>query len=137
MNATLRGIVIQKMDMRTGQKSDGTTWSMQDILVETVDQQYANKVLLKFINKPTDGIVPGQIYQFDFSVEAREYNGRWYNDVKCWRYSVPGVQQQAPVQQQAQPQPRPYPQQQEGVYYQNPQQPQPMQPQGGNDDLPF
>lgn len=115
MNANLKAKVVQKMEYRSGKKADGNSWSVQDILVETIDEQYPKKVLLKFINKQTDPLVEGQVYSFDYEVEAREYNGRWYNDVKCWRYSAVEAQPQA---------------QGDGVYYQN-------QPQNQKDDLPF
>ena len=127
MKATLIAKVVQKMEYRSGMRADGNSWSVQDILVETTDEQYPKKVLLKFINKQTDPLVEGNVYNFDYEVEAREYNGRWYNDVKCFRYSVP---QQAPTQQ---------PQQQNGngVYYQNQPQAPTQQPQNQKDDLPF
>ena len=115
MKATLKAQVVQKMEYRSGQRSDGNSWSVQDILVRTVDEQYPKDVVLKFINKPTDPIVEGKIYNFQYEVEARSYNGRWYNDVKCWHYDE--------VADQPQPQ--------------APAQPQPMTAQNAKDDLPF
>ena len=129
MNANMKAKVVQKMEYRSGMRADGNSWSVQDILVETIDEQYPKKVLLKFINKQTDPLVEGQTYSFDYEVEAREYNGRWYNDVKCWRYNALDQQQPAPQQ---------YQQPQQQVYYQNqPTQPQPMAPQDDRDGLPF
>ena len=99
MNATFKARVIQKLEYRTGKRSDGNTWSIQDILVETLEEQYPKKVVLKFINKPTDPIIEGKDYEFDYEVEAREYGGRWYNDVKCWRYNPLETGQPKPAPQ--------------------------------------
>ena len=132
MSANFKAKVLQKMEYRSGKRADGNSWSVQDILVETTDEQYPKKVLLKFINKQTDPLVVGQTYSFDYDVEAREYNGRWYNDVKCWRYNTLEEQQPAP-------QPYQDPQQSgNGVYYQNPPQQQPAPQAPTKDpDLPF
>ena len=35
-------------------------------------------------------LVPGNRLKIDFDVESREYNGRWYTDVKAWRVDVDG-----------------------------------------------
>jgi hypothetical protein len=39
-----------------------------------------------------------------FNLRAREYNGRWYNDVRVWRITP---KNQAPVASPAAPQPAP------------------------------
>ena len=98
MKATFKARVLQKMEYRSGKRSDGNSWSAQDILVETIDEQYPKKVLLKFFNKQTDPLVEGKTFSFDYEVEAREYNGRWYNDVKCWNYNA--LEESAPTQPQ-------------------------------------
>jgi len=33
---------------------------------------------------------PGNMLKIDFDVESREYNGRWYTDVKAWKVEVAG-----------------------------------------------
>lgn len=121
MKATFKAKVLQKMEYRSGKRSDGNSWSVQDILVETIDEQYPKKVMLKFINKQTDPLKEGQCYSFDYEVEAREYNGRFYNDVKCWHYdAIDAPQPQQPAGNQ--------------VIYQN--EPAPQAPTK-DPDLPF
>jgi hypothetical protein len=48
-----------------------------------------------FFNKPDEvaRLVEGQEYVVSFDLESREYNGRWYTDVRAWR--VQGKQQEA------------------------------------------
>ena len=92
------------------------------------------------------------------SIESREFNGRWYTDVRAWRIDRPGQMQQPQMQQPyGQPMQQPYgqPMQQpmQQPYGQPAQQPygQPMpmpqqpaqypdpqfQPGGDTNDLPF
>jgi hypothetical protein len=97
MKATLKARAIKKMEYRSGMRADGNSWSAQDILVETIDEQYPKKVLLKFFNKQTDPIVEGNDYQFEYEVESREYNGRWYTEAKCWSYTA--LEQSATAEQ--------------------------------------
>jgi hypothetical protein len=33
---------------------------------------------------------PGSLLKIDFDVESREFNGRWYTDVKAWKIEVAG-----------------------------------------------
>jgi len=39
----------------------------------------------------------GDEVKVSFNLRAREYNGRWYNDVRVWRISPAGQSAQAPV----------------------------------------
>jgi hypothetical protein len=34
---------------------------------------------------------PGNLLKIDFDVESREYNSRWYTDVKAWKIEVDGA----------------------------------------------
>lgn len=54
------------------------------------------------------GIVEGGDYQVSFDIDAREWNGKWFNDVQAWKVvNISGGQQQ-PRQAQA-PAPTPQP----------------------------
>lgn len=52
-----------------------------------MDGAYARKIAVTFFNKPTEvaGLKEGVSYNVSFNVESREYNGRWYTDVRAWR----------------------------------------------------
>ena len=60
--------LIQLLPLQTGNGKNGQ-WKKQDIIVETDDQ------VLKV----------GSMLNISFDVESREYNGRWYTDVKAWK----------------------------------------------------
>jgi hypothetical protein len=77
--------LIQKLPLQTGTGKNGE-WKKQDIIVET-DAQYPKKICISIwgdkINEAL--LVPGNTLKIDFDVESREYNSRWYTDVKAWR----------------------------------------------------
>lgn len=62
-------------------------------------------------------LYPGQRVQVSFTPESREYNGKWYTDLRC--IGITAFQAVQPVQQPAQPAPQ-------TAAYQPGIQPQPM-----------
>lgn len=77
--------LIQLLPLQTGAGKNGQ-WKKQDIIVET-EGQYPKKVCISIWgDKINEAILkPGNQLTIDFDVESREYNGRWYTDVKAWR----------------------------------------------------
>ena len=63
----------------------------RNVIVET-DGQYPKKVCVSIWGDKIEEskLVPGNRLKIDFDVESREYNGRWYTDVKAWRVDVDG-----------------------------------------------
>lgn len=62
------------------------------MIVET-DGQYPKKICISVwgdkINE--DQLKVGNRLKIDFDVESREYNSRWYTDVKAWKVEVEGA----------------------------------------------
>lgn len=86
----LNAKLISLLPLQTGNGKNGT-WKKQDIIVET-DGQYPKKVCVSIWGDKIDEkkLVPGNRLKIDFDVESREYNGRWYTDVKAWRVDLDG-----------------------------------------------
>jgi len=82
--------LISLLPLQTGNGKNGT-WKKQDVIVET-DGQYPKKVCVSIWGDKIEEskLVPGNRLKIDFDVESREYNGRWYTDVKAWRVDVDG-----------------------------------------------
>ncbi|HEU5146817.1 MAG TPA: DUF3127 domain-containing protein [Chryseosolibacter sp.] len=82
--------VIQLLPLQTGNGKNGT-WKKQDIIVET-EGQYPKKVCISVwgdkIN--SNNLVVGNKLKIDFDIESREYNSRWYTDVKAWKVELVG-----------------------------------------------
>ncbi len=82
-------------------------WQRQEVIFEMMDGAYMRKVAVTFFNKPADvaGLAMGVSYTVSFNVESREYNDRWYTDIRAWRVA-PATEGAAPAaqpQQAAQP----------------------------------
>ena len=82
--------LVQLLPVQTGAGKNGQ-WKKQDIIVET-DGQYPKKVCISIWGDKVDEahLKPGNRLKIDFDVESREYNGRWYTDVKAWKVEPEG-----------------------------------------------
>lgn len=82
--------LIELLPLQTGNGKNGT-WKKQDIIVET-DGQYPKKVCISIWgDKAVESVLQiGNQLRIDFDIESREYNGRWYTDVKAWKIESEG-----------------------------------------------
>ncbi|MDU1904981.1 MAG: DUF3127 domain-containing protein [Dysgonomonas sp.] len=80
--------LIQVLPLQTGTSKNGE-WKKQDIVVET-DGQYPKKICISIWgDKASESVLQvGNILDISFDVESREYNGRWYTDVKAWKVDM-------------------------------------------------
>jgi hypothetical protein len=81
----ISGKIQQLLPLQTGQGKNGT-WKKQEFILETGDA-YPKKVCIAVWGDKIDmsGFRPGDQVAVSFDVESREYNGRWYTDVKAWK----------------------------------------------------
>jgi hypothetical protein len=84
----IKGKVIQLLPLQTGEGKNGA-WRKQDFIIET-DGQYPKKVCISaWGDKINEAVLQiGNEINVSFDIESREYNGRWYTDVKAWRVDV-------------------------------------------------
>lgn len=61
-------------------------WQRQEVIFE-MPQEFSRKVCVTFFNKESDvaRLKEGAAYTVSVNIESREYNGRWYTDVRAWR----------------------------------------------------
>lgn len=97
--------------VRLGGLTEGTSargpWRKQDLIIET-DEQFPKTVCLTCWTNQIDEIqnmVPGQAIRAQIDISSREFNGKWYTDVRVWRFDP--VTAPAPAPMAAQPQPQP------------------------------
>lgn len=83
--------LIQLLPLQTGTGKNGQ-WKKQDIIVET-EGQYPKKVCISIWgDKINESMLKvGSMLTISFDVESREYNGRWYTDVKAWKVEPAGA----------------------------------------------
>lgn len=80
--------LIQVLPLQTGMGKNGE-WRKQDVVVET-DGQYPKKICISIWgDKASESVLQiGNMLDISFDVESREYNGRWYTDVKAWKVDL-------------------------------------------------
>ena len=109
----LEGRISQKFAKQSGQSARGT-WVRQDFILEYQDGSYPAQVCFTSFGDDKvaelDKYGVGDEVKVSFNVRAREFNGRWYNDVRVWRISPTGqpvqpAQSAQPVQPQQAPPP--------------------------------
>ena len=81
----LEGKIIQVNQLQSGQGKNGT-WKKQEYIIETTSQ-YPKKVCVTVWGDKIDQFALNQHDDVKLSVEleSREYNGRWYTDVRAWK----------------------------------------------------
>lgn len=85
MAMDITGKVINLLPLQSGQGKNGV-WRKQEFILETPGQ-YPKKVCLSLWGEKVDEIklTPGETITASVNVESREYNGRWYTEVRAWK----------------------------------------------------
>ena len=93
----LQGKIIVVLPERNGTSQRGNQWRSITYVLET-QEQYPKKLAFDVTNDKIDqlNIQLGEILTVQFDINAREYNGRWFNSVNAW--NVIRQTQQAPAQ---------------------------------------
>jgi hypothetical protein len=87
----LNARLLQLLPLQSGTGKNGQ-WKKQDIIVET-EATYPKKVCISVWGDKIDtaSFQPGSLLKIDFDVESREFNGRWYTDIKAWKIESTGA----------------------------------------------
>jgi len=85
MDLQVNGKVIEILKEQSGESQNGP-WRKQDFILETTDQ-YPKKICITQWGDKIDqfGIQKGETITAFIDLQSREYNGRWYTDVKAWK----------------------------------------------------
>jgi hypothetical protein len=80
--------ITHRLPIQTSTGKNGE-WKKQDIIVEN-DGQYPKKVCISIWgDKINEGQLQiGNLLKIDFDIESREYNSKWYTDIKAWKIEV-------------------------------------------------
>lgn len=96
--AEITGKIIAVLPTRSGTSARGTQWSSQTAVIET-HEQYPKRVAFDVLgDKITEfNLQVGEEVTVSFDINAREFNGKWWNSVNAWQV-VRQSGQQAPAQ---------------------------------------
>ena len=83
--------------VRLGNLTEGTSargpWRKQELIIET-EEQYPRTVCLICWTNQIDEIqkfAPGQTIKAQIEISSHEFNGKWYTDVRVWRFDPVGA----------------------------------------------
>ena len=82
----ITGRIIQKLGLQEGTSAKGA-WKKQDFILET-SEKFPKKVCVSAWTEKVDDLSRYNIndeVKLSVNLESREYNGRWYTDVRFWK----------------------------------------------------
>lgn len=104
----ITGKIIVAMPEVSGVSAKGNAWKKKEYVLENTEGQFPRKVAFTCFGENADRINlnVGDDVKIYFDIESREYNGRWYTDIRAWRAeplvaaapAAPAPGQPAPVQ---------------------------------------
>ncbi len=82
----IKGKIIQKMEPVGGVSKAGNQWKKQEYVLETLDS-YPKKVKFDFFGDRADQypLEVGDVITLSYDIESREFNGRWYTDIRGFK----------------------------------------------------
>ena len=93
--AEITGKIIAVLPTKSGTSARGTQWSSQTAVIET-HEQYPKRVAFDVLGDKIAefNLQVGEEVTISFDINAREFNGKWFNSVNAWHV----VRQQSPAQ---------------------------------------
>lgn len=137
----ITGKIIAVLPERGGTSArTGNAWKVQEYVIET-HEQYPKKMVFEVFGEERIqrfNIQPGDEKTVSYDIDAREWNGRWFNSIRAWNV----VAADPNAAQAGSPVAAAVPQQYSSVPQNAPQDAFPPTPEaeaegGSNDDLPF
>jgi len=87
MDLEIKGTVKAIYEKETGTSANGE-WSKQVLTIDTLDEYSKMVSIIGFGKVDFATIQVGMIVNFHINLESREYNDRFYTDVKCYQFEI-------------------------------------------------
>ena len=94
----LAGKVIAVLEPRGGVSKSGNEWKVQEYVIETHDQ-YPHRMCFDVFGADKIqqfNIQVGEELNVFFDIDAREWQGRWFNSIRAWKVERVSTAQQMP-----------------------------------------
>ena len=96
----LAGRVIAVLEPRSGvAKSSGNPWMIQEYVIET-HEQFPHRMCFSLFGEDKinqANIQMGEEINVSFDINSREYQGRWFTDIRAWKIDRVSADQPAPA----------------------------------------
>ncbi len=92
MSLEVSGKIFKLLPEQSGNSSRGD-WKKREFILET-QEAYPRKICISCWNERVDdlnGLGVGQDIKVSINIESREYNEKWYTDVRAWRIEKGGA----------------------------------------------
>ncbi|MCQ2133459.1 MAG: DUF3127 domain-containing protein [Bacteroidales bacterium] len=93
-NLEIEGTLLRKMDVQSGRSARGD-WAKQEFLVEFQEGKFPTTAVFTAWGQDKvselDKFSAGDQVKVAFNISSREYQGRWYTDLRMWKISEAGV----------------------------------------------
>lgn len=93
MALDITGKILQIMNETSGQSRTGNNWVKQEFVIETFDK-FPKKIMISAMGpekvQELKRFKAGDEVKASLNIESREYNGRWYTDVRAWKIESNG-----------------------------------------------
>ena len=104
MALELEGRLVRKLGVQTGTSARGA-WSKQEFVFEYQEGNFPTQVCMNVWGedkvRELDKYQVNDKVKISFNLSSREYNGRWYTDVRAWRIEPAGAVRPASPEQPA------------------------------------
>lgn len=103
MNVKFTGKIIAVGQVQMGTSQNGTQWSSCEYTIEELNEQYPARAVISVYGSDKlqqFNIRLGEIITAHIGLKARQSKeGRWFNQLDCWKVERPNGQQQGQVVQ--------------------------------------
>ena len=103
MNISFTGRIIAQGQIQMGTSQNGTQWSCCEYTIEELNQQYPSRAVIQVYGSDKIqqfNIQLGEIITANIGLKAHQSKeGRWFNQLDCWKVERPNGQQQGQVVQ--------------------------------------
>ncbi len=88
----ITGKLVQVLPVQTGMGKNGE-WRKASFIIEIVDSKFPKKICIlawKDLVDQVQKLTIGSDLTVSIDLESREFNGKWYTDVKAWKIASGG-----------------------------------------------
>jgi hypothetical protein len=83
----IHGTVTALLEPQTGESAKGS-WTKQEFILETENDKYPKSVCIEIWGDKVEPPQVGDVVICSINVESREYNGRYYTNVRAWKIDL-------------------------------------------------
>ena len=110
MALELEGRIARKLNIQSGATARGP-WQKQELILEYQEGNFPTQVCMNVWGedkvKELARYQVGDKVKVSFNLSSREYNGRWYSDIRAWRIEPAGQASQVAPPPPSAPMPSP------------------------------